>query len=296
MSEQTSDKKGEATTKEEPKKVEESKKKLTVPFGELTELPSDYKTLDDIILDQILQVAGLGDISPLKDSTEKFAVSCDWKSIGQKNGIDQFYGAMPGSSNHLFKGVGIVPAPPKLLEDAIRVQENMKLIDPMCKEVKCIKTFDKDHHIYYANFKVGPMLSDRDFVWWCIDANLQDGTYISTGKSMLTKDCPDVPKRVRGEIRASGYVVQPVKDDPKSSRVTYVVQTDPRGWLPTWIVNIVAASQAYNPGIMKEKVPMFLETFEKEAKERADKEKAGKDDKKDPKDDKPKTDAPATSV
>jgi hypothetical protein len=287
-------KSSDSNDKKDQDKKEEPKK-LTVPFGELTELPADYKALDALILDQILQVAGLPDLSPLKDSQDKFSAACDWKAIGEKNGIQQFYGQLPGSSNHLFKGVGIVPAPPKLLEDAIRVQENMKIIDPMCKETKCIKTYDKDHHIYYANFKVGPMLSDRDFVWWCLDANLPDGSYVSTGKSILTKDCPDVSGRVRGEIRASGYVVQPVKDDPKSSKVTYVVQTDPRGWLPTWIVNIVAASQAYNPGIMKEKVPMFMEMMEKEAKAKQEKEGQKTDDKKD---DKAKSDssAPSSSV
>jgi len=188
------------------------------------------------------------------------------------------YAQLPGSANYLFRGVGVVPAPPKLLEDAIRVQENMKLIDPMCKETKVIKTYDADHHIYWASFKLPPMISDRDFCWWCLDANLPDGTYVSTGKSMVTKDCEGTPKHVRGEIRASGYIVQPIKDDPKSSRVTYVVQTDPRGWLPTRVVNYVASSQAYNPGVMKEIIPHFMKQLEeKAAKENKDKGADNKD-------------------
>jgi hypothetical protein len=42
---------------------------------------------------------------------------------------------------------------------------------------------------------------------------------------------------------ASGYVVSPVPGRSDQARVAYVVQTDPKGWLPTKVVNVVAKSQ-----------------------------------------------------
>ncbi len=113
-----------------------------------------------------------------------------------------------------------------------------------------------------------PLISDRDFCWWSVDHNLADGTYVTAAKSLVTAECGPESYHVRGEIRASGYVVEPhgVKDQPAGShsKVTYVVQTNPGGWLPAWVVNIVAASQAYNPGVIKEKAPIFLEQLKKQ--------------------------------
>jgi len=247
-------------------KKDETKQENLLPLGEITAVPQDHKVYDQQMVDQILHVCGLDDLSPLKDSPHHYNIKIEWWDLGEKEGVKMDYAQLPGSANYVFRGVGVVPAAPKLLEDAIRVPENMKLIDPMCKDTKTIKTYDRDHHVYWASFKLPPLISDRDFVWWSLDINLPDGTFITTGKSIATKDCEKTSWHVRGEIRASGYVVQPVKDDPNSSKVTYVVQTDPRGWLPTKVVNYVARSQAFNPGVMKEKVAEFKEQLEAKAK------------------------------
>jgi hypothetical protein len=75
-----------------------------------------------------------------------------------------------------------------------------------------------------------PMVSNRDFVWYSVDYTLPDGTFVTTGKSMITADCPEDPKFVRGEIRASGYICEPIvpKDgalaESKETRLTYIVQ------------------------------------------------------------------------
>jgi hypothetical protein len=47
-----------------------------------------------------------------------------------------------------------------------------KVIDPMCLETKTIRTFDRNHHIYYASFKLGFMIWNRDFSWFCVESNL----------------------------------------------------------------------------------------------------------------------------
>jgi len=257
------------------------KKKLSLPEGAFTELPEDYKSLDPLLLDEVLNAADLGSLSPLGDDRSKTKI--DWQSLGTKNDIEMYWAQTSTSANYFFKGVGIVPCSPKMLEDAIRVPENMKIMDPMCLSTKTIKTFDRDHHIYSARFKLGFMIWDRDFAWYCLDTNLSDGTYVSTGKSIVTTDYPEVSGCVRGEIRASGYIVQPIKDKTDECRVIYLVQTDPKGWLPSNIVNYVASSQAYNPGVIKEKVPIFLEMKKKEDESKSsskDKDSTSDDSKK----------------
>jgi len=214
-----------------------------------------------LILDEILCSVGLPDKSPLKGSSPPTKI--DWKETGEKNGVKMYWAQTAGTANYLFKGVSVIPASVKVVEEAMRDIQNMRLIDPMCKLARTIKHFDKDHHVYYAQFKLPPFISDRDFVWYSIDYVLPDGTFVTTGKSMLTKDCPEDSGHVRGEIRASGYIVEPIADKPDACTLYYIVQTDPKGWLPAWVVNWVAASQAYNPGVIKEKAPHFIELSKK---------------------------------
>jgi len=230
-------------------------------MGAFQEIPEDYKSLDPLILDEILFAIGLADKAPLKGSTQTAKI--DWQVTGEKNGVKMYWAQTPGTANYFFKGVGVIAAPVKVVEEAMREIQNMRIIDPMCKLARSIKHYDKDHHIYYAQFKLPPFISDRDFVWYSIDCKLPDGTFVTTGKSMVTKDCPADSGHVRGEIRASGYVVEPIADKPDACTLYYIVQTDPKGWLPAWVVNWVAASQSYNPGVIKEKTQYFIDLAKK---------------------------------
>lgn len=66
---------------------------------------------------------------------------------------------------------------------------------------------------------------------------------------------------VRGTIAASGYWIRDNGDD--TTGLTYLVQVstlahsqvDPKGWLPSWVVNLTAKDQALNVLRIKE----FLE-------------------------------------
>jgi len=236
---------------------------LKVPAGPFTALPEDYKALDAHIIHEILCVAGLKKLSQLKDGKDEKEIH--WKSIGEKNGIQMDYAWVQGSNNYFFKGFGRIPASLKVVEGAMRDISNMKVMDPMCQYTETIKTIDKDHHIYYAYFKMPPLIWWRDFCWYAVDQTLPDGTFVTTGKSIITDLCPDKSGMVRGEIRASGYILQPVADKPNECDVTYIVQTDPKGWIPTWVVNIVAKSQAFNPGVIKSLAPKFMEQLKGQA-------------------------------
>ncbi|KAK3755762.1 hypothetical protein QZH41_019993, partial [Actinostola sp. cb2023] len=62
---------------------------------------------------------------------------------------------------------------------------------------------------------------------------------------------PECPKMehyglVRAELLCSGYIFRKMPNEPDYMEVTYVVQADPKGWLPTWAVNMFAWQQALN--------------------------------------------------
>jgi len=68
---------------------------------------------------------------------------------------------------------------------------------------------------------------------------------VVAGSSVLLDKHPQVKGCVRGEVQSSGYICIPNADN-KTCKLTYLVQVDPKGWLPVWLVNLVAADQAMN--------------------------------------------------
>jgi len=85
---------------------------------------------------------------------------------------------------------------------------------------------------------------------------VDEKTFVNCGKSIVTPDYPVRKDHTRGEIRATGYRIQRLEDED-SCYITYLLMTDVKGWIPTWVINIVGASQAYNPGIIKERIGDF---------------------------------------
>merc|ERR1712048_271074 len=120
---------------------------------------------------------------------------------------------------------------------------------------------DAHHTTIYAKFRTPPGIVNRDFVYDGFHGMLDEHTSFSLGKSVERSDCPpskDTYSWVRGEIQVSGYIAQDCSDD-NGCELTYIVQADPKGWLPTWVVNLVAADQADN-------VTRIANYFKKEAR------------------------------
>ena len=90
-------------------------------------------------------------------------------------------------------------------------------------------------------------ISDRDFVWREFSTKLDDTTHVILAQSVEHPDCPagrGLLAYVRAAIHASGYHIKATGDD--KCFVSYLVQADPQGWLPTMVTNLVAADQASN--------------------------------------------------
>jgi len=122
---------------------------------------------------------------------------------------------------------------------------------------------DGARHVYYARFKLPFPLSNRDFVWYNCDIveSLESSSTTSTESEGPAKKRayaigisihhPDVAEKekgfVRGDIMTSGYLMEPGDEDPvNTTKLSYVVQVDIKGIVPTWITNLVAADQALN--------------------------------------------------
>ncbi|KAL8275936.1 hypothetical protein Esti_000052 [Eimeria stiedai] len=88
----------------------------------------------------------------------------------------------------------------------------------------------------YCMMKAPFPVSNRDFLQW--------SRLVREVCGCRSADHPSVPERqgcVRAETLMSGYLMRRSKDDPNSSTLFLVAQTDVKGLIPKWLVNTTAA-------------------------------------------------------
>ena len=96
------------------------------------------------------------------------------------------------------------------------------------------------------------IVPDRDFIWDQVALRLPTGSVLIAGKSVDDEEVSDVPSpkgHVRGSVLTSGYYITPrwsQDGEMEGSQIAFVVQADPKGALPAWVVNLVAPKQAHN--------------------------------------------------
>ena len=82
----------------------------------------------------------------------------------------------------------------------------------------------------------------------------------------IRDDVPEVKGVVRAEIIETGYYIRENKEAQTCS-VTYLVQIDPKGWIPVLLINAAAADQAGTVGRLKNYFDKNPVPFEEEQEE-----------------------------
>jgi len=105
------------------------------------------------------------------------------------------------------------------------------------------------HAILRGTFKLPSIIRDRDFVWEQLTMKMPNGAVVVAAQSIengvVDAVAPPTEGHVRGSILVSGYYAAP-NAQTGGSTLYYVVQADPKGQLPMWVVNLVAPDQAQN--------------------------------------------------
>eukprot|EP01084_Bolivina_argentea_P290715 499448_1 len=151
-----------------------------------------------------------------------------------------------------------------------------KQCDPMCTENRCVKSIDINHEIVYGSYDSGLfVISPRDFCYIKARYKLKD--YKGPNNELYDISCTlcysidekhpfylkPKSKHVRAILKYSGYVFMENKTNNKNNecKAAYIVYLDPCGWIPTWVVNLVAPDQGMVIKAMVEnwrKVPILL--------------------------------------
>mmetsp|Transcript_17971 Transcript_17971/g.22637 ORF Transcript_17971/g.22637 Transcript_17971/m.22637 type:complete len:508 (+) Transcript_17971:112-1635(+) len=186
-----------------------------------------------------------------------------WKlSYRKSDGMSCYLKYLDGDPICLVKGVSECNGDVKDIKKAMMhiqtselFREEMSQLDPMFTGGALLSNhfFNEDSllQLFYSNFSLAPgdVIWDRDMLFIQYTTLTKDRNDRVCVAACGSVDRPDFPlmshlKRVRGIIQNTGYVFREI--GPNKVRITYVVQVDPRGYLPPWVVNISAQSQAEN--------------------------------------------------
>ena len=122
------------------------------------------------------------------------------------------------------------------------------ILDELCIEKYAVKRIDSDHNIIYSSHRSGVFgVSPRDFCYVKSRHLIRD--YVDGDGNRLDMVCSlcyslddyveDKGDYVRGRLQNCGYIFMKNRESGEV-RACYVLHLDPGGWLPVWVINIVA--------------------------------------------------------
>ncbi|KAH3731590.1 hypothetical protein Pelo_17581 [Pelomyxa schiedti] len=178
-------------------------------------------------------------------------LSFPWVPIGEEQGVKIFRHSLPGSPINCMRGVvkfepGVITT--KGMLDLMADSAARPNYDPMFISGDTVEAIRSDENgnklgIAHLRFKSGSMfVSNRDFA--CLvcsvhDTAAQSGVIVA--KSITRPDIPEETGYVRAELLSSAFLIATTADG--GLEVNYVVQLDPKGWVPTAVVNAVSKDQ-----------------------------------------------------
>lgn len=112
--------------------------------------------------------------------------------------------------------------------------DEMKQGDPEIVDFVVKRKINDSVQIIYSAHATPFPVSTRELLYVrCVKK--YDNIVVVSGSSINMKDEPVVDKRVRAAIYSSGWVIEPLEEN--KCRVTRILQLDPKGNIPTMIVN-----------------------------------------------------------
>jgi hypothetical protein len=169
----------------------------------------------------------------------------EWKPISNEDGIKVWQREVPGTSFVEFRGQGDVKTNMKMilavLHDNTRKTEWMN----RCRENRLVRAKKVGNNVLYNRTGSGfPLIDDRDVV---VESHLT----VMREQRKVRIDVKNVEDKlappVDGVVRMPKLVLSWTLEwkDSQTTGVTYQVQADPGGLLPSWIVNLVSKEMPY---------------------------------------------------
>jgi len=164
-----------------------------------------------------------------------------WTLSKEKDGVKVSSRTVEGCSLNIARGVLTVKATVDQCYECMMDSSTRCDWDKMIKEARLVRKVDDNHFVFYMMSVAKWPAASRDFI---IDLHVKrydDGTIVCLGKSPEAEEVPCPKGVVRGKAINSGYIFAPGTDG--TTNLTYVMQLDMGGWLPTSVVNMAMTEE-----------------------------------------------------
>jgi len=181
---------------------------------------------------------------------EKFVTYCEspegWNVCYEKENV-KVWDRKPDNDSaiNIVKLHALLPeVDPWVLYDVLHDPDYRKVWDDNMIERYNICQLDPTNDIgYYSAKAPGIGISNRDFVNQRMWRVKDDNQWIIMNHSVIHTAAPEKKGFVRANSIRTGYMI---KKAEKGCTLTYMTQTDPKGWIPAMIVNKVTKTFAPN--------------------------------------------------
>lgn len=184
----------------------------------------------------------LYDTRPELSNTAGAPLDDSWERLSDGDGIVVHKRKLPGSKFVEFRGTGTIDAPvSKILNVLLDTPRKLEWVD-RAVEARDIRTLSPVERVEYNRTSAPWPVKDRDFLFQAkAFPNLRDKTVLITLKSIEDEAVPVDPCCVRGELARSSYFLKAIKGGT-ATELTVQIHADPRGAVPSWIVNMIQKS------------------------------------------------------
>jgi len=180
-----------------------------------------------------------------EEDFDNFVKACDstdgWNLVHQEEKIKVWDMKADNSAVNIVKIWAHMPTvDAEVLYDVIHDPDFRATWDDHMVEGYNIQQIDATNDVGYYSAKGMATVAGRDFVnqraW-----RIKGDEYVIKNHSVKHPKCPEKKGFVRAWSYMTGYLIR--KAD-KGCTLTYYTQTDPKGWIPTFVVNKVTKSFA----------------------------------------------------
>jgi len=168
----------------------------------------------------------------------------EWRQVKEQEGIRIYTQQITGSDLVIAKGIIAIEAEPEAILKILDNNQKHPQWIPYLQASRKLQTLSNTERLEYNLFNAPWPASNRDFVFR-VKAIQSDNKNILIYR-MRSETTPLMPEQkgiVRGILHESTFKL--TRLEPNRTEVELLFQADPRGWIPTWIVNFVQTAWPY---------------------------------------------------
>lgn len=164
-----------------------------------------------------------------------------WKFVEESNGVKIFKRDSISPTAPFVMGTGVVNCSPLILLALVKDVSKKKLWDSMFEKGHKVEDISPFVSIDYQKYKAVWPTDSRDFCNLNSYRINEDGSVIAGGSSIQHPSCPETKGCIRANLILGGMVVVPISGN--KSHVSYLINLDLCGSIPSMIINIISIRQ-----------------------------------------------------